>query len=128
MILADAGIVIAYLRGKDTRLIALADALPLAVCGVTRAEVLRGVRSPVERTDTVALLDSFFQVVTSEAIWDASGDNLAKLRAAGISVPFPDAILATLAIAEGVELWGRDKHFAAMSGHLIGMRIYAETP
>ena len=99
MILADAGIVIAYLRGNDTKLVRLADTLPLAVCGVTQAEVLHGVRSPAERIDTVALLDSFLQVATPEAIWDASGDNLAMLRAAGVSVPFPDAILATLAIA-----------------------------
>ena len=128
MILADAGIVIAYLRGNDTKLVRLADTLPLAVCGVTQAEVLHGVRSPAERIDTVALLDSFLQVATPEAIWDASGDNLAMLRAAGVSVPFPDAILATLAIALGIELWVRDKHFPAMTGYLIGLKLYAEAP
>ena len=40
MILADTSVVIDYMQGKDPRLQPLLLALPVAVCGVTRAEVL----------------------------------------------------------------------------------------
>jgi predicted nucleic acid-binding protein len=47
MILVDASVIVDYLRTADPRLGALFHSLPLAVCGVTRAEMLHGVRNPV---------------------------------------------------------------------------------
>ena len=128
MILADAGILIAYDRGKDLRLVTLVDTLPVGVCGTTRAEVVAGARTPTERSDTVLMLDTFLQVATPEAVWDRVGDHLAVLRAAGLKVPFPDAVVATRGLLLNVEVWARDPHFPAMAAHLPGLRLFAEPP
>jgi len=79
MILVDSCVIFAHMRGKDPRLGALFKTLPTAVCGVVRAEVLHGARDPADRATLIALLDRFAQVLTAEAIWDAVGDNLARL-------------------------------------------------
>ena len=39
MILVDAGVLIDFLRTKDPKLVRLFRSLPVAVCGVTRAEI-----------------------------------------------------------------------------------------
>ena len=39
MIIVDASVVIDYIRSQDPKLQALLLALPVAICGVTRAEV-----------------------------------------------------------------------------------------
>jgi predicted nucleic acid-binding protein len=63
-----------------------------------------------------------------ESLWDDVGDNLAALRAAGITVPFADAVIATVAIANGVELWTRDHQFTLMQTVLTSLRLFQEPP
>lgn len=128
MILVDASVIFEHTRGKDQTLAGKFKTLPTAVCGVTRAEVLHGARNPVDRAALCALLDRFAQVLTPQSTWDIVGDNLARLRGLGITVPFPDAVMATVAI-EGVhEVWSRDAHFTAMQRVLPGLQLFAEPP
>ena len=47
---------------------------------------------------------------------------------AGVTVPFPDVVLVTLAIDSGVELWTRDKHFALMQTVLPALKLFQEPP
>jgi predicted nucleic acid-binding protein len=75
-----------------------------ALCGITRAEILHGVRNPADRPKIVAALNLFPQLTIPDAIWDQVGDNLAALRAAGLRFPFPDVVLATVAMAYDIEL------------------------
>ena len=49
MILVDTTIVIDYARAKDAKLVALVPTLPVAVCGVVRAELLCGARDAKHR-------------------------------------------------------------------------------
>ena len=49
MIIVDASVVIDYIRSQDPKLQTLLLALPVAICGVTRAEVLCGSRDPAHR-------------------------------------------------------------------------------
>lgn len=128
MILLDTSVLIAYLRTRDPRLAALFTAHDAAICGVTRAEVLSGVRSPADRAYTTAVFAILRPLPTPESTWDALGDNLAALRAEGLPMPFPDVLIATLAVAAGVELWTRDRHFALMGPAVPGLRLFAEPP
>jgi predicted nucleic acid-binding protein len=61
-------------------------------------------------------------------VWDTVGDSLAVLRAGGVTVPFPDAVIATLGISLGVEVWTRDKQFVLMQNALPGLRLFLEPP
>jgi predicted nucleic acid-binding protein len=128
MILVDSCVIFDHTRGKDPRLAGHFKTFPTAVCGVTRAEVLHGARNVADRAALLALLNRFAQVSTPETTWDAAGDNLAKLRASGITVPFPDVILATIAIDGGHELWSRDSHFTTMRQALPTLQLFKEPP
>jgi predicted nucleic acid-binding protein len=56
------------------------------------------------------------------------GDNLAALRAAGQRFPFADVVVATVAIANDIELWTRDYHFKLMHTTLPALRLFVEPP
>jgi len=128
MILVDASVLINFLRTKDAKMDALLRSLPVAVCGVTRAEILAGARNPKERQKLVTFLQPFQHVPISDSTWENVGDNLAALYAKGISVPFPDAVLATLGIENGIEVWSRDPHFPTMQTILPAVKLFQEPP
>jgi hypothetical protein len=71
--------VIENARGKDPALQTLFTSLKLGVCGIVRAEVLAGWRSPKDRAKLIAILNGTTQVSTPDSLWDAVGDNLAEL-------------------------------------------------
>jgi predicted nucleic acid-binding protein len=54
------------------------------------------------------------------------GDNLALLQTRGLTIPFPDVMIATVGIAYGVEIWARDNHFSMMQTVLLGVRLFVE--
>jgi predicted nucleic acid-binding protein len=128
MILVDAAVIIAYQRTADPKLAALFRSLPVAICGVTRAEILRGAGNPADRQQLLILLNAFQQVSIPDALWDAVGENLAMLRAAGVTVPFPDAVLTTVALANDIELWTRDQDFRLIQGVLPALKLFQEPP
>jgi predicted nucleic acid-binding protein len=127
MILVDAAVLIAYQRTADAKLAALFRSLPVAICRITRAEVLHGARNPSDRQQLLILLNAFQQVSIPDALWDVVGENLATLRA-GVTVPFPDVVLTTVALANGMELWTRDQHFTLIQGVLPSLKLFQEPP
>ena len=52
-----------------------------------------------------AMLDAFDQVNPAESDWQCLGENLYHLRTNGITVPFTDALIATLAVQHGLFVW-----------------------
>jgi predicted nucleic acid-binding protein len=128
MILIDSTVLIDYLRTGDAKLLTSMQTHGAAVCGVMRAEVLTGARGPKHRRDLIQFLDGFQQVTFPASLWDQVGDNLASLRAAGITVPFADAIIATLGIVLDVEIWARDRHFNDMQKALPALKLFQEPP
>jgi predicted nucleic acid-binding protein len=128
MILVDANVIIGYLKKPDPKVLGLFQAHQAAVCGITRAEVLHGARNPADRQRLLNQLNIFAQVAIPEPIWDNVGDALAALRAAGVTVPFPDTVLACVAVAYGMELWSRDQHFSLIQMVLPQLRLFQEPP
>jgi predicted nucleic acid-binding protein len=128
MILVDTSVVIPWLRTGDVKLDGLFRTLPVGLCGVTFAELMHGVRSASERTQTLAALAAFLPISIPDSIWVPLGDNLNALRAGGVTIPFPDAVIATVAIANDIELWTRDGHFTLVQGVLPALKLFAEPP
>lgn len=128
MILVDTSVLIGYARGRDFKLAALVPLLPLAVCGVVRAEMLAGARDLRHRAQLLMLLNSFPPMPIPDSIWDTLGDNLNTLRAGGVTIPFADAIIATVAIVNDIDLWTRDAHFTLVQGVLPALKLFAEPP
>jgi predicted nucleic acid-binding protein len=128
MTLLDASVIIDALRAKDMRLMGDMSAVGGAVCGVTRAEILAGAHSANDRARLITILDGFQQVATPEAMWDQIGDLQAQLRAAGVTVPLSDSVLAAIAISLDIDFWARDSDFDNMQAVLPQMKLYRENP
>jgi predicted nucleic acid-binding protein len=128
VILADTSVVIDYAQGKDPKVTALIRQLPVAVCGIVRAELFNGARNPAHRGKLFTLLAPFTSVPILETVWDMVGDNLAALRRRGVTIPLPDVVIATLGIFQDVEVWARDAHFPAMQPVLSQLKLFQEPP
>jgi predicted nucleic acid-binding protein len=126
MILIDTSVLVDYLRSPADRTLRLFEKNGAAICGVTRAEVLAGARNPTELDRIAQSLDVLTQVEIGEGLWDILGKNLSILRASRVTVPFADALIATLAIKNGLELWTRDMHFVRIQGILTGLWLFQE--
>jgi predicted nucleic acid-binding protein len=128
MILVDTTVIVAYLRTADPRLGGLFAANQAAICGVTRTEILHGVRNPADLVRFSQALNAFQQVAIPESLWDEVGAHLAALRAAGLPTPLADVIIAALSIHLNVELWSRDQHHVAMQSVVPSLRLFQEPP
>jgi predicted nucleic acid-binding protein len=130
MILVDSCVLIDFTRTKaaDAKLAHLFATLPVGVCGICRTELLAGARTSPERVRLEVFLNRFNQIAIEERVWDEVGDNLAALRRAGVNIPFPDVVLATVAIFGDFELWTRDAHFTQVQRALPALRLFAEPP
>jgi predicted nucleic acid-binding protein len=128
MILVDSSVVIDFTRGKEPKLQVLFSVLNLAVCGIVRAEVLAGSRSVTDRNKLITILNGLVQVPIPEPLWDTVGRNLEDLRTNGVTVPFADVVLATLAIENKAELWTRDAHFQMVRTILPALDLFQEPP
>src|SRR5262245_43697769 len=128
MILADTSVVITCQRRPTARLLQIIQDQDAAVCGVTEAEVYAGARTSAEFARCAAVLSAFRRVGIPDTIWLPLGQNLYALRASGNMVPFMDALIAPVAIENGLELWTYDAHFLQIQTVLPKLRLFQEPP
>ena len=128
MILVDTSVLIEALRRSSPRLQQIFIDHGAAICGIIRVEVLHGARDEPHFRRLLASLAIFPQVQTPEAIWDVVGANVYELRKNGLTVPVSDAIIATIAIENNVELWTRDSDFTNIQAILPQLRLFIEPP
>jgi predicted nucleic acid-binding protein len=69
----------------------------------------------------VAVPCTFQQIALREPFWDVVGETLASLYARGVTVPFPDAVIATVGIANRLDVWARETLLA-------GLQLFQEPP
>ena len=72
------------------------------------------------------MIKVFPHQATPETVWEPLGENLAALRRHGLKLPYPDVLLATIAIELDVELWTRDNHFTMMQTVMPKLKLYQE--
>lgn len=128
MILADTSVVIAYLRTADLRLLAMLKQNAAVICGITRAEVLYGVRKAGDQARFNTARNAAPQVSIPDALWDTIGLNLAQLRSRGLPMSLADVAISTVAMHLDIELWARDQHFSLFQSALPALRLFQEPP
>jgi len=99
----------------------------MAVCGVVWAELLHGAKRPADVAAVHATLSTFAQLANPESSVVELGTNLAALRAAGITVPFQDALVATTALHHGGEVWSDDNHYRLIQTVIPALRLFHPT-
>ncbi len=102
---------------------ALLDEYVALWCGPVKLEVLGGAR-PEERRK----LSFFFQTIpyreTTDRHWHLAIQSAWRLRDQGITAPWSDVLIATLAVDWQVRVFARDQHFEAMAP-ILGFTLYA---
>lgn len=128
MILTDTSVIIEYLRAPTARLVKIIQGHEAAICGATIAEVYAGARSPADFKKYDKSLSCFGIVPIPRKIWPSLGRNLALLGAKGITVPFPDALIATVALENDLQLWQHDRHFPEIQKVIPALKLFQEPP
>ena len=127
MVLLDSSVWIEALRRNGRLDIKLAVEGLLEVyeaqwCTPVRLEVLGGAR-PEERRR----LGQHFSVIPyrscNEKDWDRAISLAWKLRDKGLTVPWLDVVIASLALHDGIRLFAVDEHFKKISA-LTGLLLY----
>lgn len=88
----------------------------LAICGMVRLEVLRGVKSPKAYRSLGSFMDVMVNVPASNQLWNEAAELAWKLDRKGLVIPGTDVIIAASALAIGAAVLTSDAHFAKIKG------------
>lgn len=124
-VLADSSYYIQLLReARDPlRSLALAAATrDVAICGVIRCEVGRGIRYKKVLQRFHNAWDVMINVPTDNRIWEDAEAMLWQLDRSGVILPLPDLVIAACAKRIGAVVLTYDKHFQ----HIPGVRAVSQ--
>lgn len=105
-------------EGRDPLqlLAAITAARDVAVCGVIRCEVGRGVRLQKVLDRYTAFWNVMINVQTDNRLWDSVGKMLWQLDRQGIVLPLTDVVIACCALRIGAVVLTHDDHFNQIPG------------
>jgi len=124
MILIDASVIIDFWRQPTEDVKQVFYDNKVVISGITRAELYHGAKDKNQLLKIQKALSDFEEIHLDVTIWEKLGINLFSLRSNGITVPFQDALLATLAIENNLRVWALDKHFNIMQVVLVDLKLF----
>lgn len=123
--LADSNVFIDFWHGKNLeRYSSIFVTHEVVLCGVVVAELIQGVYSEKNRQKVQETLSLFDQINLDD--WTTFGNQLCLLRINGITVPFQDAMIASIAIAHDLPIWTNDKHFLRVQRVIPELKLVSE--
>jgi predicted nucleic acid-binding protein len=126
MILVDSTLYINWLRARVDPTNVLADHLQrhdVFTCGIVRAEVLRGIVSPLLRERMAGVFDLMHSIPTDAQLWADVADLAWRLDRKGVVLPLTDVAIAACALRVGARIITTDRHFAKVPGLPVASRI-----
>lgn len=111
MVLADTNVIVDIWKNKNDEYSHVFNTEPICICGVIRSELLHGAYSEKNLNEMSSELDLITEVNIDENEWDAFGRFLYNLRINGLTVPYPDALIAYTSIVFDAPVLSKDKHF-----------------
>ena len=124
MILVDTNIIIDFWKKPTEKAQEIFENREIAICGITKAELIHVAKSEKEINIIVEALEDFFMLEILENDWIEIGKLLNRVKKKGISIPFQDAVITYLAIKNSSELWTNDKHFKMIKSEIEELRIF----
>lgn len=100
----------------------LLDEFEAALCGPVEMEYLGGAR-PEERERLQAWCNVLPYVRNDQKLWRKAAANFSLLKKTGVTAPWNDVLIATIALENGCRVYAVDKHFTAMAP-LLGFHLY----
>jgi len=101
---------------------ALIEELEATLSGPVEMEFFGGAR-PHERRRIQRRFDILPYLTNDQKIWREAATHYATLRGKGVTVPWNDVLVATLALRHKCRAYAVDEHFEVMKKHL-GLRLY----
>lgn len=93
---------------------ALLDEFAAALCGPVEMEYLGGARS-AERERLQAWCNVLPYIRSDQKLWRKAAANFSLLKSNGITAPWNDVLIATIAVDAECRVYAVDKHFTAMA-------------
>lgn len=103
-------------RDPISRLTVAAHNRDLAICGVVRCEVGRGVKQKPALRRLQRFWDVMLHVPTDNALWASAEELLWRLDRAGRQIPLADAVIACCALRINAAVLTLDGHFREVPG------------
>ncbi|MFP4203444.1 MAG: PIN domain-containing protein [Opitutales bacterium] len=101
---------------------ALIEELEATLCGPVEMEFLGGAH-PRERPRIQSRFDILPYQSNDQKLWREAASQYAILRGEGVTVPWNDVLVATIALRQGCRIYAVDRHFEAMEKH-AGLCLY----
>lgn len=120
MVIIDTSVWVEYLRVPDSvkgeEVERLIRAGAVAMVGAVYAELVHGARDDIEFRRLEEDLKAFPFLEARQETWQRAGRLLFDLRRRGLTVPLADALIATIALMGGHEVYTLDEHFQRVPG------------
>lgn len=100
----------------------LLDDFEAALCGPVEMEYLGGARS-AERERLQAWCNVLPYLRNDQKIWRKTAVNFSLLKQKGITAPWNDVLIASIALEHDCRVYAVDRHFTAMAP-ILGFRLY----
>ena len=128
MVIVDTSAWVTFFRRDGDLAVKLAvkgllDEFEATLCGPVEMEFLGGAL-PHERPRIQRWFDIIPYLGNDQKLWRKAAGSYAALRKGGLSAPWNDVLIATLAIENGIRVYAHDKHFPAMASILPGLLLY----
>lgn len=124
MILLDTNIIIDFWKNPKSKFEKIILENDVFICGVVKSELLHGARNTSSIGKILDAVSVFPELPLYKEFWIDLGFNLNILKTNGITVPFQDVMIATLAIKFQLKLWTLDKHFKKISEIIPDLQIF----
>jgi len=100
----------------------LLDEYEAALCGPVEMEYLGGAR-PEDRDRLQAWCNILPYIRSDQKLWRKAATNFSLLKSKGITAPWNDVLIATIAVEAECRVYAVDKHFTAMAP-VLNFRLY----
>jgi predicted nucleic acid-binding protein len=115
VVIVDTSVWIPYFQNPDSEEKRILDRLldhdQAAVVGVVLMELIQGCRTKLQADSIKETLLALPYLEASPAIWLQAGELFFKLRRRGITLPFTDLVIASVALEHHCEVYTHDSDF-----------------
>jgi len=129
MVIVDTSALVEFFREKGDGHVKLAvrslfDAYEATLCGPVEMEFL-GAARPHERDRIRAWFNILPYARNDQKLWRKAADHFALLKSKGLTAPWNDVLIATIAMENQCRVYAVDQHFTAMGKILRALRLYS---
>lgn len=123
-VLVDTNIMIDYMKRPSEAMIKFFQSNDILLCGVVISELMHGAVSDKQLLSLQNDLSLYECLNINSSDWYLLGQFLYRLRKKGLTVPYPDVIIACIAINNEVPLWTNDAHFNSIQTVEKNLKLY----